>query len=57
MTYPDRLNIAKCARQRGLQAAADGDRARYYRETAASFRLVGFYGTAATFDRIAEWVG
>ena len=57
MTDPDRLNIAKCARQRGLQAAADGDRARYYRETAASFRLVGFYGTAATFDRIAEWVG
>jgi hypothetical protein len=54
MTYDDRLNIAQCARQRGQQAAADGDRPRYYRETAASFWIVGRYGNAATFDRLAE---
>jgi hypothetical protein len=54
VTYQDRLNIALCARSRGHHAAANGDRARYYRETAAAFRLIGWHGTAETFDRLEE---
>lgn len=57
MTYDDVQNLARCARLRGQQAAADGDRGRYWRETAAANRLVGFHQTAITFDRMAEVVG
>jgi hypothetical protein len=45
--------LATCARERGFIAAAEGDRARYWRELAASRRLLGFISAADDFDALA----
>jgi hypothetical protein len=45
--------LADCARQRGFIAAAEGDRARYFREISASRRILGFTLAADDFDALA----
>ena len=55
MSTPDLfLALATCARERGFIAAAESDRARYWRELAASRRLLGFPDAADHYDLIAQ---
>lgn len=49
-----RANIVHCARERGFIAAAEGDRARYWRELASVRRVLGFTSAADDFDQLAE---
>ena len=53
MTPAILANITHCARERGFIAAAEGDRARYWRELAAVRRLYGFTSAADDFDQLA----
>ena len=46
-------NVTHCARQRGFIAAAEGDRARYWRELATVRRCYGFTSAADDFDQLA----
>lgn len=54
MSNPLFRALATCARERGFIAAAEGHRARYWRELAASRRLLGFPAAADDFDILAE---
>jgi hypothetical protein len=54
MSNPLFRALATCARERGFIAAAEGHRARYWRELAASRRLLGFPDAADDFDLLAE---
>ena len=47
------VNIVHCARERGFIAAAEGDRARYWRELATVRRCYGFTSAADDFDQLA----
>lgn len=53
MTPAILVNIVHCARERGFIAAAEGDRARYWRELAVVRRLYGFTSAADDFDHLA----
>lgn len=55
--YHRLYNLANCARERGFIAAAEGDRARYWREMAGCRRLLGFTSAADDFDQLALEAG
>lgn len=53
-TSPLILSVTLCARQRAHLAAAEGDRARYWREMAACQYLLGWWDSAEDFDALAQ---
>lgn len=53
MTPAILANLTHCARERGFIAAAEGDRARYWRELSSVRRLYGFTSAADDFDQLA----
>jgi hypothetical protein len=53
MTPAILANITHCARERGFIAAAEGDRARYWRELSGVRRLYKFTSAADDFDQLA----
>lgn len=50
-------HLADCARSRAHLAAAAGDRPRFWREMAATRRLLGWFDSAHDFDNLAQEAG